>query len=536
MVADDEVVQSKFSDLYTAVYDLIDDAKRGHELVKLHKGSHGAANPHPVVQDVGAYFFRERKGIFSFVHHAVGATDAGLDALAVYDSACRPRVATRKVFGLLAECSRRDGERVEDFSRWVVSRQHDLGRYRGGSSGFDDEARSFAAAHFRSTGIPASPQEVLVCCGGAKGGMMAMLAAVMCRHEGEKVHRMSGRVLAPVGYYQSLRILPPIVGGAIDVAVNLDGHDVEAWLADTARENGRVIYAPLVNNVDGKALTESRARDIAGAVLEHNRRNHGNPVYVLGDDVYAGSYLAPGLSARPIGSVRGDEVGGSDLGNMSDWVLSVVTPSKTYALPTSRIAFAHTGNATLRSAVAHYRTMLSYGRVPQGDELTAAAAICLTPQHWIDQWNRTYAQRVDRLRTRLQVINQALGMDAFRLTSPDGGWYAALRIHPGLFADPRVRSSVHALAVCLYYGRERCDTGLGLLPGELSGYRVTTGSPEFILRASVAVGDDELDEFARRLAELGALLCSPARPAVITHALDSARSVVHDLDTIADNA
>ncbi|MGI8309407.1 aminotransferase class I/II-fold pyridoxal phosphate-dependent enzyme [Saccharopolyspora hattusasensis] len=470
------------------------------------------------------------------MHHAMGAAGAGLDALVAYDSACRPRIATREVFGLLAECSRRDGETVEDFSRWVVSRQHDLGRYRGGSSGFDDEARSFAAAHFRSTGIPASPGEVLVCCGGAKGSMMAMLGAVMCRHEGEKVHRMSGRVLAPVGYYQSLRILPPIVGGTIDVAASLDGPDVQAWLADTARECGRVIYAPLVNNVDGNVLTESRARGIAAAVLEYNRRHPGNPAYVLGDDIYAGSYLAPGASTRPIGSIRGDELGSPDLGNMSDWVLSVVTPSKTYALPTSRIAFAHTGNKALRSAVAHYRTMLSYGRVPQGDELTAAAAICLTPQRWIDRWNRTYAQRVDRLCTRLQAINENLGMDAFRLTRPDGGWYAALRIHQGLFADPRVRSSVHALAVCLNYGRERRDTGLALLPGELSGYRVTPGSPDYILRASVAVGDDDLDEFTHRLADLGALLRSPARPAAITHALDRARAVVHDLDTIVETA
>ncbi|QIZ36137.1 hypothetical protein [Saccharopolyspora sp. ASAGF58] len=153
------------------------------------------------MQDLGAYFFQESKGIFAFLHYAMGAQNANLNALAAYDVARRPRIASRAAFGLLAECSRRDGETVEGYYRWVVSRKHDLGRYRGGSSGFDDEARSFAAAHFRSTGIPASPQEVLVCCGGAKGGIMAMLAAVMCRHENEKVHRMPGRVLAPAGYY-----------------------------------------------------------------------------------------------------------------------------------------------------------------------------------------------------------------------------------------------------------------------------------------------------------------------------------------------
>lgn len=536
MVIDDESVQSRFSDLYTAVYDLIDDAKRHHDLIKLHKGSHGAANPHQVVQDMGAYFFRRRKGIFAYIHHEMGARHADLCVPAAYDAAHNPRIATHSVLGLLAGCSRRDGETREAFLRWVVSRRHDLGRYRGGSSGLDDEARSFAAAHFRSTGVPASPQDVLVFSGGAKGGMMAMLGAVMCRHEAEKVHRMSGRVLAPVGYYQSLRILPPLVGGTIDVATDFEGPDVQAWLADTARERGRLVYVPLVNNVDGKVLTASRARGIAVAVLEHNRRNPQNPAYVLGDDVYAGSYLASDVAARPIGSVRGDELGSPELGDMSDWVLSVVTPSKTYALPTSRIAFAHVGNAALRSAVAHYRTMLSYGRVPQGDELTAAAAICLTPQHWVDRWNRTYAQRVDRLRARLQAINASLGMEAFRLTSPDGSWYAALRIHPGLFADARVWSSVHALAVCLYYGRGRRDTGLGLLPGELSGFRVTPRSPDFVLRASVAAGDDELDEFARRLADLGALLHGPDGPAVITHSLGRARAVAHDLDTIIETA
>jgi hypothetical protein len=115
----------------------------------------------------------------------------------------------------------------------------------------------------------------------------------------------------------------------------------------------------------------------------------------------------------------------------------------------------------------------------------------------------------------------------------------------GPFGDRRRRFENRALAsvtdcslLCRYrcYGRERRDTGFGLLPGELSGYRVTTDSPEFILRASVAIGGDELDKFARRLAELGALLRSPARPVVITHVLDIARTVVHDLDAIADNA
>ena len=39
--------QVNFDDLYSAVYAVIDDAKTRHRVVKLYKGSHGSADPHP---------------------------------------------------------------------------------------------------------------------------------------------------------------------------------------------------------------------------------------------------------------------------------------------------------------------------------------------------------------------------------------------------------------------------------------------------------------------------------------------------------
>ncbi|GAA4845657.1 hypothetical protein GCM10025787_29680 [Saccharopolyspora rosea] len=527
-------LQSRFSDLYSVVYDLIDDAKKTRALVKLYKGSHGADNPHPVVPQVGEYFFRERRGLLAFLCQESGAEHMSPRALERYDAARSPRIPSRDIYKLFAESSRHAGETDESFLRRVASREHRLGWYRGGSSGFDDEARACLAAHFGSTGISAHADEILVCCGGAKGAFLSLCAAVMCRHERERVHRMSGRILAPAGYYQSLRVLPPVVGGTIDVVDTLSGRTVSAWLADTARVPGTLVYVPLVNNFDGRVLIEDRARAIAEAVLQHNRRHPRTPVYVLGDDVYAGSYLTT-TRARPIGSITGTELGHPELGNMADWTLSVATPSKTFALPTSRVAFAHTTNPALRSAVNHYRTMLSYGRVPQGDELTAAAAICLTPQQWIDDWNRTYARRVDWLSARLQVLNHELGVQAFGLCRPEGGWYTALRIHPRLF-PLQLPSSVHALAVCLHYGGDQMDSGVGLLPGELAGYRLTRDTPEFVLRASVAVTDSTLDTFVRRLADLARRVTGPDGHRVIAEALNRARSVVPDLDTIVTGA
>jgi hypothetical protein len=94
--------------------------------------------------------------------------------------------------------------------------------------------------------------------------------------------------------------------------------------------------------------------------------------------------------------------------------LSVIAPSKTFALSTARIAFAATSSA-LHTAVAHYRTVLSQGRVPQIDELTAAGAVCWTPQSWIDGWNGRYRAALTGMQKALQSINAAAGFDAFTI-------------------------------------------------------------------------------------------------------------------------
>ena len=63
--------QVHFHDLYSAVYAVIDDAKTRHRVVKLYKGSHGSADPHPVVLDFGTFFAAERRGVLGFACQAV---------------------------------------------------------------------------------------------------------------------------------------------------------------------------------------------------------------------------------------------------------------------------------------------------------------------------------------------------------------------------------------------------------------------------------------------------------------------------------
>ncbi len=189
--------------------------------------------------------------------------------------------------------------------------------------------------------------DLLVFSGGAKGVFLAFCMAIMCRREFEELHHQGGVILAPTGYYQSLRLIPPVFGGIIHVEHELNGDTVMSWLTDTMHVTGRAIYLPLVNNMDGRVLTREQAYSIAAAVVKHNRASGSNPVYVIGDDVYAGSYLAENVEPTPIGAAPG----------IAPWCVSVITPSKTFALPTGRVAFATTANLKLRRALGHYRTV-----------------------------------------------------------------------------------------------------------------------------------------------------------------------------------
>ncbi|MGH4013299.1 MAG: hypothetical protein ACRDSL_05075 [Pseudonocardiaceae bacterium] len=218
-----------FDDLYTAVYAVLDDAKAHHALVKLYQGSHGSADPHPVVLEFGAFFAARRCGVLSY--------------------ACLT---------------------------YLAGRQHRLGAYRGGSSGLDDESRACMAALFRQLGLVVNPDEVLIFCGGFKGALVCACAAVMSHRRSDELHHTGGVVLASRGYYQSLRLIPAIFGGGIDVVAELDGGTVADWLDDTRGRTGRIVYVPLVNNADGRVLCRERACGVAAAVLVHNRRHPGN--------------------------------------------------------------------------------------------------------------------------------------------------------------------------------------------------------------------------------------------------------------------
>jgi aspartate/methionine/tyrosine aminotransferase len=511
----------RFDDLYTAVYAILDDAKAERHLVKLYKGSPLSTDPHESVLAFGEFFARRRRGLLGYACAQVNpGGPPSPDDLKSFDATYQPRVPTRRLLTTLATMAGRPHESVKDLLTYLASRIHRLGAYRGGSSAFDEESRAVASIHFRQLGVPSDPDQVLVSCGGAKGILLAFCAALMCRRNYDELHHVGGTVLAPEGFYQSLRLIPAIFGGGIDTVPQLTGSTVSRWLVRTAEHPNRALYIPLVNNATGEVLTVERARDLGAEILTHNARNRGNPVFVVGDDVYAGSHLDPHLASLPIGAVPG----------MSDWTASVVSPSKTFALPTSRVAFATTANRRLHAALRHYRTVFAHGRVPQATEFAAAAALALTPVEWINDCNHRYRERLARVTAGIELINREVGADMVSLRSPQGGWYVSLGLARTAFPVP-VASSVDAFAVLLHYGGERTDSGLGLLPGELFGQRLDTTDTEVTLRATLAVGDHDLTEFTDRLLEALLALRGPNGVTIAEQALRRARNVA-DVDTI----
>lgn len=511
----------RFDDIYTAVYAILDDAKAMTQVVKLYKGSHLSPNPHESVLRFGEFFAKSRRGLFGYACSQVDQSGRPtVDDLDLFDRLHRPRLPTRHILDAVAGAAHQRAGSLDSLLGHLATRRHHLAAYRGSSTGFDEESRAVASVHFRQLGIPSTPDEVVVSCGGIKGIVLAVCAALMCRRQFDELHHEAGIVLAPEGFYQSLRLIPAVFGGVINTVPQLSGSAVRRWLARTAEHRNRIVYAPLVNNATGEVLTTERAREIGTELLAHNAQHQSNPVWVIGDDVYVGTYLDPQLDPMPIGAVPG----------LSDWTVSVVSPSKTFALATSRVAFATTTNPQLAAALRHYRTVFAHGRVPQTTELLAAAALALTPTEWIAGWNRKYRRRLNDLEAAVHHVNRQLGSDLIHLGTPAGGWYVPLAITRSAFPIP-INTSIDAMAVLLHYGGDRFDTGVAMLPGELFGQRIGSTDTEFLFRATLAAPEHELSEFTRRLHDALLVLRGPSGSTICRQALQRVRRVA-DIDTI----
>lgn len=522
-------MSSRFEDIYTLAYRALDEGKANRNALKAYKGSHFSHRPHQTSLEFLQYFSKNQCGLFSFAARYFNKDGPiKLSSLGLFDLHTKPRISVKNAFDYYYQIFSKPGETKQQCLERVAEREHFLGFYRGGSSGFEDESLCFGTMHFRNQQIPAKANDIMIFLGGFKGAVLAFCGAIMTERDHDKTLHKGGVLLVPKGYYQSLRLIPSIFGGTIDCQNDYSTESIKYWLYHHSSPI-KAIYLPLINNENGKALSQEEAHKIAKIILTYNAKHPGQPAYVIADDVYVDSCINKHVTPTSIASVAGSDIGDGALGHMYDWSVSIVTSSKTFALPTTRISHATTGNNELREGMMYYRSALSQGRVPQIEELFSLAAICFTPTEWINGWNNLAEQNLKYLKKEMSILNKQIGFVAYDFEMPDGGWYLPLRISRKLL--PALVSSSTELAYLLCAYSQEKESGIAALPGELFGYRMSDSNEWFSLRLNIANDQNFLDELISRLQDFAAFTKSDAAASTVQSKLDYLHSKIPGLKT-----
>lgn len=494
---------SSFDDIYTLTYEALNIAKENHAPLKAYKGSHFSPLPHKLSLDFLTFFSSTYRGLFSFATYATQSKNPKVSDLEVFDNKYKPYVSMKQSFETYYASYGLTTETKEDCFKRIVDRSHYLGYYRGGSSGYEEESQAVASSFFAKHQIPAKPNEVMIFTGGFKGAMLSLCAALMLTKHQDQVSNNRGSVLVPKGYYQSIRLIPTLFQASVECTDSYSAEFIHRW-ANSSSKGSKIIYVPSINNENGRGLSKEKAIELASVILNYNSKHRDNPIFVVADDVYMGSHLKKDAAPVSISSIAGKDIGNPDLGRMFDWSVSIVTSSKTFALPTSRISFAASGNAELRYKILHYRSILSQGRVPQINELFSLAAMSFTPLSWIESWNKRTRSNLNMLKRGINLINLKYETEVYAFEMPDGGWYLPLRISRKFMGD-RIASSVELSYLLACYS-DAYNSGIAALPGEMFGYTNQNTNDWYALRLNIADNEsfvmeiiNRLDDFARSM-------------------------------------
>jgi len=465
---------------------LIDKFKQDRKVVKLYKGSHLSDQPHQVVFDFLNYFSKTKRGVISFMK------ENGLSA----SSRCN----IEEVIDSLYDRHAKAGETRTEFEKYIDTRQHNLGLYRGGSTGFSDESKALVASYFKNYNFDLDESDINIFSGGIKGAFICFCAAIFAHHDFDEISMNGGVFLMPVGYYQSLRNIPSLFKCQINVADIYSHGVVKAWIESTSNIKRRAIYIPTVNNSNGVIINKTQIEKIISLVIQENLA--GRELYVFWDDVYRGSNLTNVFEDNSI--PFNIEVNGNTY-NICDYAVVATSSSKTYALPTARVSFTGTKNKALFKAMEHYQILLSYGRISQIDELTALVAILCTPQKWIDEYNAIYRKNLRYLDSRVTELNKKNFGDKkiISINRPDGGWYFILLIDKSI-VDSKIDSSLGFLSIMLSYSNEQ-NSGIACLPGELFGY---INGNKFAFRGTLAIAEKDMQRLITYLDDMLKILTS----------------------------
>jgi hypothetical protein len=472
---------------------------------QLDPGPYAPLEPCDTFSQYTEWSHRTGKGILAFATDGQSPHDnntATLTQLETFDQHRQPHISTRTAFAALSAAYRPPETAPDTYLTQIVNQK----RTYGTAANHDHEARAFAATHFTQCGQRTTPDHVQIFSGGTANILDAFLRAVINEHE--------DYLVAVTGLEIPCHQGP--ASAAVILVEDFTDDVLDEWLGPSPNDLERTaLYVPLVNRLTGQILTQERALAIAAAVLRFNRNHPQRPVHVLADDSDLGSNHSPDIAeiARPLGIITGLDVGDTSLGKMSDWTLTVATPGTLYGLPHPQISFAITGNQHLRNALIPATNPNTYTSTTPLDELDAAAALCLTPHHWIEETNSCTLKNLRTLRHAIGRINNKLGFDALTLSNlTAAGRYTAIRLHPRLFPVP-LDLTIDSLTKTRCTMPEHSSTTVQSELTELFQWYYhhpdTNRDPRLTLRTNLTLPPETLEEMIKKLDHVATALAKP---------------------------
>lgn len=380
-----------------------------------------------------------------------------------------------------------------------------------GSTGYLDyttgqiEGLTLMRNYFRNLGIPVGENQIVMGTGFKNlyhTLMNVFMTEDVCLDDrGRDLRkRTSGTILVPKGHYQSLVKAPSFHNSRLKIIEKMDGENLRRELE--TREDIKAAYLSVVANPSGEIMPEEQMRGISEVVLDYNRKNKDNPVFVIADQVYNGSILKKGLEIFSIASISDKSL------RMFDYTITIVSPSKTLGYASARIGFATSGvwipgdSKSLISRMAKILDNEGCDGIEVSNEVGVVAAYAFSSKAWIDNNSAYIRKQLHRARKYVDAINNDIGKTILEVNDPDAGWYLLSKFKRDILPD-KIRTSKDLMVYFMNYNHCNDNSGFISRPGAQFGYEAVN-LPEMdhlILRTTMAMQPEDLDDLFRRFRE-----------------------------------
>ena len=388
----------------------------------------------------------------------------------------------------------------EDFLDWQKNEKIGSTGYLDNCHG-QNESLTLMKNYFQNLGLPVEENQVVMGTG-FKNLFHALVAVLMTKdvevdETGRDFRKQnSGTILVPRGHYQSLIKAPSFHNSRLKVIERIDADNIRKELEN--RGDIKAVYLSVVANPSGAIMPEEQMRGIAEVILEYNKENKNNPVFLVADQVYNGSILKKGLSIFSIASVPG----------MYNYTITIVSPSKTLGYASARIGFAASAavipgdSANIISRMKALMAHEGSDGIEVSTEVGVVGAYAFSSKEWINKNSSYIRSQLVRAHKHVNSINNYIGYTFFTINDPDAGWYILSKFMrknlPSLIKD-----STDLMVYFMNYGHCAPNTGSITRPGSQFGYEALNlpQNDFLILRSTLAMKPEDLDEFFRRFRE-----------------------------------